>query len=216
MHRGQNPASIKTTRPTVTDIKTHIRLRTTAFAAVDYLVNVLILFAYAVAGTISIEVPLKILAVATVFNMIFLGGIATGITQDFRDPSVTGYQILAACGINLLATLLAPQIAYMFMVNLFVPLAYGVLHFDRRGFFLSWVLLSVAVSAVLWSLGSQAGIALSSDIERVLFPVVVVLALGRFVAINAEVSRLRARLLEKNKELASAPPGLPKWRHMTI
>ncbi len=192
----------------MTDTKTRIRLRTSVFAAIDYGVNVLILFAYAAVGTIPMDVPVKILVVAILFNVIFLGGIASGVTQRFRDPSITGAQVSAACGINLLGILLAPEITYMFLVNLFVPLSYAVLHFGKRQFLTSWILLSLATGYVLSVVGSRAGIALDSDAERIILPVVIALVLGRFVAINAEVSRLRARLQDKNKALAIATARL--------
>lgn len=203
---------IPTTSPNehapVPDPKTRIRLRTTAFAAADYAVNVLILFAYSTAGTIPVSVPITILVMATVFNLIFFGGIVSGLTLRFRDPSITGMQVMAACGINLVAILLAPEITYMFLLNLFVPLSYSVLHFSRREFLLAWILLSLATSYVLWAVGGRAGIALETDAERMILPVVIALVLGRFVAINAEVSRLRARLHQKNKELAAATTRL--------
>lgn len=190
------------------DTKTRIRLRTTAFAAADYVVNILILCAYAVAGTIEVGVVFKIVAVAIAFNIIFIGGIAFGVTRNFRDPSVTSLQVTAACGLNLLGILLAPAITYMFLINLFVPLTYAVLHFSRRQFLGAWILLSLATAGVLSIVGRSASIAVSTDAERVLFPIVIALVLARFVAINAEVSRLRTRLHDKNKDLEDATARL--------
>ena len=207
MHKETSTTSSHEHAP-VSAPKTRIRLRTTAFAAADYAVNVLILFAYAAAGTIPMSVPATILLMATVFNLIFFGGIVSGLTLRFRDPSITGVQVTAACGINLAGILLAPEITYMFLLNLFVPLAYAVLHFSRREFLLAWILLSLATSYVLWAVGGRAGIALETDAERMILPAVIALVLGRFVAINAEVSRLRARLHQKNKALAAATTRL--------
>ncbi|MGN6390000.1 MAG: GGDEF domain-containing protein [Burkholderiaceae bacterium] len=186
------------------DTPTRIRLRTTLSATADYGLNVLILFAYAWIGTIGVNVPLIILVVAVVFNAIFLGAIASGLTLRLRDPSITGAQVTAACGINLLGLLLAPQVAYMFIVNLFVPLSFGSLHFSRRGFLLAWLLVALTLTAELAFLNNAVDIALSTPAEKWLHRAVLALAFGRFLAINAEVSRLRARLHRKNKELAQA------------
>ncbi|MDB5764911.1 MAG: hypothetical protein JWQ21_3906 [Herminiimonas sp.] len=183
--------------------KTRIRLRTTLFASADYAVNVLILFGFAAAGTVSYGIPLKILAIGLVFNAIFLSGIASGFTQRLRDPSMTAIQLLAACGINLLGLLLAPQIAYMFIVNLFVPLSYGSLHFQQRMFLAAWIFLSCALGAAMLTIGEHANIALATPVERLLFWIVMVIALGRFLAINAEVARLRAGLQNKNDQLGA-------------
>jgi diguanylate cyclase (GGDEF)-like protein len=49
--------------------------------------------------------------------------------------------------------------------------------------------------------GERLGFAIASPREKLLFWTVLVLAFGRFLAINAAVSRLRARLHQKNREL---------------
>ncbi|WP_136417717.1 sensor domain-containing diguanylate cyclase [Herbaspirillum sp. ST 5-3] len=190
------------------DPKTRIRLRTTALAGIDYVVGILSLFAYAAVGTISYAVPLKILLAGLIFNTIFLAAIASGSTRHCRDPSLTGMQVTAACGINLVGVLMAPQVTYMFIANIFVPLAYAVLHFSRRAFLVAWVLLSVAWCSVLWLLGAEVGIAVSTRAEQTILMGSLVLVFARFIAINAEVSRLRERLHVKNKNLADATARL--------
>ena len=190
------------------DHHTRLRLRTTSLAAFDYALNVLVLFGFAAVGTIPLGVPLRILVVAVAFNIIFLGGIGSGLTRRFRDPSLTGAQVFAACGINLLGLLLAPQIAYMFIVNLFVPLSFGGLHFSRRQFLFAWLLVSLAFGGALWMMGPALGSGLGTPTGRLLFWAVLTLAVGRFLAVNAEVSRLRSRLVDKNHELAAATAKL--------
>jgi diguanylate cyclase len=178
-------------------------LRTTWFVAIDYAINVLILFGFAIVGTIPYRVPIRVAAVAVVFNALFIAGIFSGITRRFRDPSVTALQVFAACGINLLALLLAPQIAYMAVVNLFVLLSYGSLRFSLRAFFLAWLVLSAVLAVELRIVGPHVDIAAATGVEQLFFWLVVTAALGRFLAVNAEVSRLRAGLHERNKELAT-------------
>jgi diguanylate cyclase (GGDEF)-like protein len=190
------------------DTKTRIRLRATAYAASDYFINVLLLSGFAAAGAVSPAVPLTVLGIAVAFNAIFMGSIMSGLTRRFRDPSITGIQVLAACGINLLGLVIAPQIAYMFIVNLFVPLSYSSLYFKQRAYLRTWLLLSCALGAVMLMAGQQAALAPSTPIERLLFWIVIAFALGRCLAINAEVSRLRARLQRNNHELADATAKL--------
>ncbi|WP_233561836.1 hypothetical protein, partial [Halorubrum sp. Atlit-28R] len=82
-------------------------MRTTAIVAADYAINILILFGFAVIGTVPYDVVIKLLLVAIAFNAIFLGGTALGLAQRFSESASTGVQILAACGINLLGLLYA-------------------------------------------------------------------------------------------------------------
>jgi diguanylate cyclase len=177
-------------------------LRTTGFVAVDYAVNVMILFGFAVIGTVPYGVPIRVATIAVAFNGIFICGIVSGFTRRFRDPSITALQVFAACGINLLALLLAPQIAYMAVVNLFVLLSYGSLRFSLRAFFLAWLVLSAVLAIELRIVGTHVDVAAAAGIDQLFFWLVVTAALGRFLAVNAEVSRLRAGLHERNRELA--------------
>lgn len=190
------------------DAKTRIRLRIAAFAGADYAVNVLILFCYAAVGTIGYRVPWLIFGLSLVANAVFLGGIASGLSKRLPDPSLTAPQVAAACGVNMVALTLAPEIGYMFVINVFVPLCYGSLYFERRAFLLAWVLLTAAVGLALWSTGFHLGMALSRPEEKLLFLINVAVVLGRFLAINAEVSRLRSGLHQRNKALADATARL--------
>lgn len=192
------------------DAKTRIRLRIAAFAGADYAVNVLILFCYAAIGTIDDGVPWLILGIALALNAFFLGGIASGLSKRLADPSMTAPQVAAACGINMVALTLAPQIGYMFVINVFVPLCYGSLYFARRAFVLAWVLLTAAIALALWSTDFHLGMALSKPAEKLLFLINVAVVLGRFLAINAEVSRLRSGLQQRNRELADATARLER------
>jgi diguanylate cyclase (GGDEF)-like protein len=184
------------------DPKTRIRLRMSALASADYVVNLSIVFGYAIAGTIVFDVPLKLLAVAIVLNILFLGSIGTGLTRRFGDPSITAIQTCAAWGFNLLEVILAPQIAYVFIFWMSIPMSFASLAFNRRMFWIAWLGLSGALAFVMWMVGDAMSISLSTPMERVLFWAAVVVILGRFVASNLEVSRLRVRLREKNKALS--------------
>lgn len=190
------------------DAKTRIRLRATAFGAADYAVNALILFGFAAAGAVPYAVALKMAAVAVLFNAIFFGAIGFRLTQRFQDPSMMATQVIAGCGINLFGLFLAPQIAYMFIVNLFGPLCYGSLHLSQRALLRVWLILSGSLGAILWLAGAQVGIAPATIAESGLFWLLVTVAVGRFLAINAEVSRLRLRLQGKNKHLAAVSARL--------
>lgn len=178
-----------------------VRLRTTVLAAADYGVNVLVLFAFAAVDTISYTVPFTILGIAIALNVVFIGAITTQYSKRFTDPSMTFAQVWAALGINIFALVIAPQIAYVFIINLFVPLAYASLNFQERSFFITWLALSTLICVALLATDAATMLALSRPQEQMLFLIVFMLALGRYVAINDQISRLRERLRIKNLEL---------------
>lgn len=97
--------------------------------------------------------------------------------------------MLAACLINLAALMVAPQIAYMFIVNLFVPLSFGSLYFGRKQYLVAWVVAAAAIGDVLWAQQQRLGIALGTPVERLLFWVVLSLAFGRFLTWLASAAR---------------------------
>lgn len=180
------------------------RLRPAFFASVDYLLVFALLFCYAVAQTVSWTLPLQMLAVGLGFEAAFLALIVSGYSRRWRDPALTVWQVAAACAFNLIGMLLAPHIGYVFVVNLFVPLAYGSLHFSQRMYVLAWLCLAAAFGGVILAIDPFPGIAATTPTERVLFWTVVAMTLGRFLAINAEVSRLRHRLQQQNEDLTAA------------
>ncbi len=186
------------------DHNTRLRLRRTGLAATDYLVTGSILLAFAALGTIPYTVPLFLLAVAGIINATFLTLIASGFSRRWADPSMTAMQVFAACAMNLAGVVMAPQIAHVFIVILFMPLAYGSLHFAQRAYLVTWLYLSVALGFVITASGAFRGIADQGPAAQLLFWIVVVVALGRFLAINATVARLRENLKKKNDELLSA------------
>jgi diguanylate cyclase (GGDEF)-like protein len=192
------------TRPISLRVAVKLRLRTTAVLAADYGFNAVLLFGFAAAGVIPLRIPLLLLAIGALLTLLFVGLISSGRTRKLADPSLTALQLLGACGVHLLGLLLAPQIAYVFIVNLFVPLSYASMHFTQRMFLAAWIFLSCAVGAAMLAVSVYDDVALSTPIDRILFWMVTVFALGRFLAINAEVSRLRQRLQRKNRVLAHA------------
>jgi diguanylate cyclase (GGDEF)-like protein len=193
------------------DRKTQIRLRVTLLAVLDYAINILLLFGFAYAGVVAWNVPLTILLLSVIANISFVAAISSGATRRLHDPSLTTVQVFAACAINLTGMMLAPHLVYLFALNFFIPLSYTALHFGRRAFLLTWVLISVGLGVVVLGTGIQNETAVSMPnptISSALFWVVVVVTFGRFLAINAGVSELRIRLKNRNQELAEASARL--------
>ncbi|OGB21525.1 MAG: hypothetical protein A3I66_00105 [Burkholderiales bacterium RIFCSPLOWO2_02_FULL_57_36] len=185
------------------DAKTQIRLRMTALAAGDYAANLVIMLGFAISGAVSWDIPLKILAVAVVFNIIFMTAIASGLSLRFRDPSLTAIQTYAAWGMILLGIFLAPQISYIFILYLIVPMSFASLHFSRRMLWLAWLFLMCALGFVMWIVGGAMANNVATLTERALFWAGLAIVFARFVASNAEIAGLRARLQEKNKALSA-------------
>jgi len=173
-------------------------------AASDYLINILVLIIFYLSDKIGIEIVIILAVLSILVNAIFVFLITFGISESFHDPSVTTLQIFTGCAMNILAMAMAPQIAYLFAINLFIPLAHGSLQFKRDEFILAWVLVTIAMVLTLSLSGSNINTMLVSKSDQYLFILVTSLALGRFLFINAEVSTIRRRLRDKNRALKKA------------
>ena len=190
------------------DRETRLRLRRSGLAAIDYSIAGAILTAFAAVGSISWHVPVTLLLAALIVNAGFLAAIGTGLSRRWHDPSLTGLQVLAACAINLSGLMLAPQLAFVFIVLLFVPLSYGSLHFDQRSYRASWLYLSIALGVVIIASGKSLALSPTGPAEQFLFWLAIIVTLGRFLSINADVSRLRQNLKQKHDALQAASSKL--------
>ena len=191
------------------DRNTRLRLRRTALASLDYLLTGVILLGFAWIGTIPFRVPVILLTAGFIVNSVFLTAIASGFSRRWRDPAMTATQVMAACATNVAGLLLAPQLAHLFIVLLFMPLSYASLHFSTRMYLATWYYLSITLGLAIAAVGDLVDVApLKSLPEQLLFWLVAVVALGRFLSISAAVSRLRADLKSKNEELQSASDKL--------
>ncbi|MDB5798827.1 MAG: putative diguanylate cyclase [Paucimonas sp.] len=185
------------------DRNTRVRLRGTALASLDYFITAIILCGFALAGSLSTRLLPVMLAVMVGVNLFFLLAIATGFSRRFADPAMTVAQVATACALNFTGLVLAPQLAHLFMIMLIVPLAYSSLHFNQRMYLAHWAFLSLALGVIIPLVGPSLDIAIKTMPEQILSWLAYVVALGRFLSINAQVSRLRNNLAQKNGELKS-------------
>ncbi len=189
---------------TTQERRKRIRTRATTIASLDYILNILILAGFCALGIIDLSVLYVVAGLSVIVNVLFLHLVTSGKSEAFSDPSLTGYQVAAGSIINLIGLAMAPQVAYAIAINLFVPLAYGSLHFKREGFIVAWVSMTIAFGTILHFTQDRIAIAPTTALDTYLFAFVVSTALGRFLFINAEVSNIRRRLRDKNHALKKA------------
>lgn len=170
----------------------------------DYAINVALLVLFAAIGTISFRVPLYIFLYSLAANGLYLGLIYSGYSRRFRDPFMTQVGVAFGVGANLFAMVLAPEIAYLFIINLFIPLAFAALRFTRREFLFAGLLLAL----VLGALFVHGRLALPSlphgQAELLLVWIAISIAIVRFLVIQTEIARLGNKLREKNEALQIA------------
>ncbi len=180
------------------------RIRSTLIGAGDYVLNIALLGIFYLFDKIDIDVLIVVSSLSVLVNATFIFIVLSNKSASVSNASLTALQISVGCAMNILALAMAPQIAYMFAMNLFIPLAYGSLNFRRSGFILAWVLVTVAMTLAISIFGHHFNTLVIEKSDKFLFILVTSLALGRFLFINAEVSNIRRYLSEKNRALKKA------------
>lgn len=190
------------------DHRTRTRLKRTAYAALDYLLNAVVLFGFAALDVISFDLAWLFLTIAVGVNVALYAAIRSGWSQRFADPALTIGQVFTACFLSLGGMVLAPAVAHIFLVDLFVSLSYGGLYFSKRTYLAAWGLLTVGLALVLFHAGPEMRIAVASVAQQILTWLFCAAALARYLSLNAAVSALRANLKRKNDELVEASTKL--------
>lgn len=190
------------------DPKTRIRLKRTGLAVLDYGVSMLILFGFAAIQAIPFETAALLAVAACAVNAGFVLAIRSGWSRRFADPALTVAQVFTGCLISLGGLVLAPAVAHIFLIMVFVSLCYGSLYFSKRTYLAAWAFLTIGLGVVLFAAGPNMQIAVATAPEQLLTWLYCVAALARYLSINAAVSALRVNLKRKNEEMVDASAKL--------
>jgi diguanylate cyclase (GGDEF)-like protein len=180
------------------------RLRWVALTGGSYVLNVLFLSLYWLAGTVPGGVPLGYAAAAAAIVAGNYAAYASGWNLRWRDPSLTVPLVLLGVAVQLGLVAVAPQVAFPFIVNLFTVFAFGVIWMSLRASVLIWTLTFFATGAVLWWVGARASIPVATPAELALTWACFTLILGRCLLLSVYANDMRARLTEGRRRLAAS------------
>lgn len=180
------------------------RARMLGLVAVSGMVDIVLLFAFAAAGTVRWHVGALYMAVTGVVVSLFYAALKSGWSERFRDPALTRAQIAASSAIELGFAALFPQLAFYFLSLLFVVFSFGALRLRPRQALLHWALISAAAGFVGHRFHAQMDIPGSSLFEEALVGLCYSSALLRCTFVGLYGSHIRDLLHERNAQLASA------------
>jgi diguanylate cyclase len=180
------------------------RLQWVGFTAASYALDLLFLALYWLAGSVTLAVPLAYAAAAAVHVGGNHAAYASGWNLRFRDPSLTAPLVLAGVTVQLGLVVLAPQVAFPFIVNIFTVFAFGAIWMSLRASIAVWALTLAACGAVLWALGARTAVPAESPAEVVLTWLCFSLILGRCLLLSVYANALRAKVAEGRRRLAAS------------
>lgn len=183
-----------------------VRLAATGLVHSVLEASVVLLFAW----SMSLEAfrPVLFFVLAVGISLGFWIAVRQGWSERLRDPSLLLPSHLADWALQLAFILLLPSLTVIFMLALLVRYNQAMIHFDRRQFAVSWVILAVTLTAVFFQgrhTFSQPGV---DTMGIFLLWVFFVLCLLRLTATGRAFSGLREELLRRNEMLGASAARL--------
>jgi diguanylate cyclase (GGDEF)-like protein len=176
----------------------------TVAIALSCLLDTLLLAAFVAIGTIPVFVPIAYAAVSVGSCALFFLYTARVAPERLRDSHLTLPAVLASCATELLFVGLAPEMAFYFLMVLFVIFSFGATGLSIRQSALTWLAVAVAAALLLYGSRRASWIPQASVAEHALVWLCFVATLGRCTLLGLFGRSLRMRLQNRRRELSES------------
>jgi diguanylate cyclase len=193
-------------RPTANALSRRARHRRQiqAMIAASYLLDALILWLYASAGTIPASVAPEYLIAGLLSVAFYLVLSETGFTERFRDHYFVMPQALVSLTIMLAFIYLAPQVGVMFLCSLFLVFNFGALRSTVWQSAVLWTLMAATLAAMFLFTDKPIGMPHDNQTERLATLLVFALTIGRCLFLGIFQSSMRQSLYQSGQKLKEA------------
>jgi len=171
-------------------------------AAASYAVDSAFLGAFAALGIVGARVPVAYAAGALALSALFYFVARRGWNLKLRDPNMVAEQCLAGVAMQLVVVLIAPQIFFPYVANLFTVFAFAMIWMPVGASIAIWLAGSAGVGAVLFLVSPRIGVPHASVYETLLVWLFFSGVLGRCVFLSVHAAGMRLRLAESRAKLA--------------
>jgi diguanylate cyclase (GGDEF)-like protein len=180
------------------------RIAWIGMTAASYATDTLFLALFAVAGTLSGTVAVTYGAAAAAISAGTYWATASGWNLKLRDPSLVKPLNILGIAMQLGVVLVAPQIAFPFLANLFTVFAFGMIWLPLRASIALWALGIAGTAAVFYVVRGRIGVPDSSAFELILVWLYFSLILARCLLLSVAANAMRARLADSRRKLAAS------------
>ncbi|MFC5473175.1 GGDEF domain-containing protein [Paraherbaspirillum soli] len=181
-----------------------LTLRMLGRVATSGLLDVLLLCGFVHAGVIHSHIALLYGASVVGINGFFYLLVKSGLNRRFKDPSMTFWQLVTAVLQQAGFVILAPQVGYLFLINLFLVYTCGALGLSTFLYVISWLVGSLALLLAFGLAGTHLSLPVATYFSQLLVCATFILTLGRSIYLTNMLSRIRRRITVKNHELLLA------------
>lgn len=174
----------------------------------SYGVDALLLGGFSLAGTVSRWVPLIYVGAGCFASTTLYLLCGRASVASSRDPYLTIPNLIVGTLIQLGAILLVPQLAFFFLMILFIVFGIIGLGLSTRGALISWLLIVASMGLTLSLVADVGWLPTHTRAERVLVWLCFGVTLGRCILLGAFGRYLRDALSRRHRELAKALESL--------
>jgi diguanylate cyclase (GGDEF)-like protein len=179
-------------------------MRTQAMVVAFYLIDSLLMAAYAVHGTLPPIAAVAYGAAGCGLTGLFAVAVRVGLHRRLGGARFTTLQLLTACCLMLITASAVPQIGMLLMLTMIVAVATAALQLPLRHVLaVSGVVAFASLGLLMWR-GSQFGVALDDAWLRLFCGLWFAVVLGKIAAINLVGTQMRKALSASNTRLADA------------
>lgn len=171
---------------------------------ISYLVDAVILTAFAWVGTTSYFVAASYLCCGLAVSAVTLVLSETNITDRFKDHYLTTPQSGANALIQFAFLYFAPEVSVVFFCVLFIIFGLATLRISVRQAIIGWGMTTLCLAAILLFSDKMLALPVATHAERVVTLLCMSLSIGRFIYLGLFGNAMRNELYQRSLELKRA------------
>jgi diguanylate cyclase len=172
--------------------------------AASYLLDALILWLYARAGTIPPAIGSAYAACGLLAIVVYLMLSETGFTERFKDHYFVAPQLAVSVAMMLVFTYVAPEVGVMFLCTLFLVFNFGSLRTTPGQSAVMWTATTFGLAALFLLTDKPIAMPHGSHLERLATMLVFALTIGRCMFLGIFSSSMRQSLYQSGLKLKEA------------
>ena len=180
------------------------RMRMLRMVVASCAIDAVLLFLLHAAGAVGLLAPVVCLLGGALAGGAFFLMLHRGWSERFADPYLTGPQMLAASGLQLVMVVLAPEVGVLSITIVFIVFAFSALRLTPRQLLPLWVTISLGLAAAIGLADRAPALPCATPWQAALSAMWLSLAIGRCAVVGLYGASVRQLLGTRNRELAQA------------
>jgi diguanylate cyclase len=180
------------------------RLGVLRASAISYALDTFWLLLFAWQKVVDFRIP-ACYGLATALGVgLFFIFIRLDLNLKLRDPDMTMEQTAFGYFLQLVFLVLAPQLAILFFLTMFIVAGFGALTMTNQQFIMSWFFIGISSAWVIFSVGNHFSFPTFGSVQLLLLWFAFISTIARVFVVSLMIHDLRKKLHSRNQELKSS------------